>query len=179
MLINVPTAVQAATRQVVLRHPNSSVCWVWRKKVLRVEEDPNTGLPSTMGGSPTLGGMGVLRSEDEPEYDYEELGEGRCLFCGVYQPTDEVERGDAMLQAPMQEAQVVSRAGPGEPGYFIADTNDMVMVTPGLAVVLVFDVATITGNVNIPPYATKLVLNPRDDLHSLTPYLPDAVVPVP
>nr|WP_319566287.1 hypothetical protein [uncultured Rhodoferax sp.] len=172
MLNNVPIAIKNACRQVVLRHPNSMDCWVWRKQVTRVENDPDTGLPSTMGGSPTLGGMGVLRSEDEADYDYVMLGEGKCMALGPYQPNDEVERGNALLQATQQEAQVVSLAGEGEPGHFIPDTGDMVMVTPGLAVVLVYDVATITGLANIPPYIQKLVLNPRDDLHSLTPFLP-------
>lgn len=178
MLTNVPTAIQAASRQVVLRHPNSSICWVWRKVVTRVENVPGTSTPSTMGGSPTLGGMGVLRSEDEADFDYVELGEGRCMFCGVYQPNDEVERGNALLQSPMQEAQVVSLGALGQAGHFIPDTGDIVMTTPGLGVVLVFEVATITGLANIPPYIQKLVLNPRDDLHQLTPFMPGEVVPV-
>lgn len=142
---------------------------MWRKVVTRVENIPGTSTPSTMGGSPTLGGMGVLRSEDEADFDYVELGAGMCMFCGVYQPNDEVERGNALLQATMQEAQVVPLAAMGEPGYFVPDTGDMVMVSLGMGVVLVFDVATITGLAHIPPYIQKLVLNPRDDLHQLTP----------
>lgn len=179
MLNNVPIAIQKASRQVVLRHPNSMDCSVWRKQVTRVENDPDTGLPSSMGGSPTLGGMGVLRSEDEADYDYVQLGDGRCMFLGAYQPNDEVERGNALLQALAQEVQVVSLADTGEEGHFIPDAGDMVMVTPGMGVVLVFDVATITGLAHIPPYIQKLVLNPRDDLHILTPYLPGAVTPTP
>lgn len=175
MLNNVPTAIQAASRQVVLRHPNSFECYVWRKQVTRVENNPVTGIPSASAGMPTLGGMGVMRSEDEADYDYVELGEGKCMFCGVYQPNDEVERGNALLQATMQEAQVVSLVGVGEVGHFIPDTGDVVMLTPGMGVVLVFDVATITGLAHIPPYIQKLVLNPRDDLHSLTPFLPGAI----
>lgn len=175
MLNNVPIAIQAASRQVVLRHPNSMDCSVWRKQVTRVEPDPGTGLPSSMGGSPTLGGMGVLRSEDEADYDYVQLGDGRCMFLGPYQPNDEVERGNALLQALAQEVQVVSLAGAGEVGHFIPDTGDMVMVTPGMGVVLVFDVATITGLAHIPPYIQKLVLNPRDDLHILEPFQPGAI----
>ena len=65
MLTNVTKSVIYATRQVVLRHPNSFPCSAWRKKVLRVELDPDTGDESTMSGLPTMGGMGVLKSDDE------------------------------------------------------------------------------------------------------------------
>ena len=174
MLTAVPTTIASATRQVVLRHPNSQDCTVWRKQVKRVEADPETGDPSVMGGSPTLGGMGVLRSEDEDEFEYIELGAGKCLPCGVFQPNDLNERDDAPLQQPMQEAQVESLAEVGQPGHFIADTTDLVLVTPGLGVVLAYEVASLGTGSNIPPYTRKLVLNPRDDLHHLEPFLPEA-----
>lgn len=171
MLSNVALSVSHATRQVVLRHPNTMDCTVWRKRVTRVEVNPDTGLPSEMGGAPTLGGMGVLRSEDEDDFEYDELGAGKCMFCGVFQPTDQVDRDDAVLQQIMQEAQVESVAAPAAVGYFLADVGDMVLITPGLGTVLAFEVATLTGVANIPPYVRKLVLNPRDDLHSLEPFL--------
>lgn len=173
MLNSVTTAVSSATRQVVLRHPNSMPCTVWRRQVKRIEADPETGDPSEMGGSPTLGGMGVLRSEDEADFDYVELGAGMCLFCGVFQPTDLNERDDAPLQQPMQEAQVEPLAEPGLPGHFVADTTDLVLIEPGLGVVLAYDVASLGSLANIPPYVRKLVLNPRDDLHALEPFLPE------
>lgn len=173
MLNTVPAAVSAAARQVVLRHPNSMPCSVWRKVVTRVEADPETGDPSEMGGSPTLGGMGVLRSEDEAEFNYVERGPGHCLFCGVHQPSDMNERDDAVLQAAMQEAQVESTAGPGQDGHFIADSGDLVIITPGLGTALAYEVASVLSTVNIPPYVRKLVLNPRDDLHHLEPFIPE------
>lgn len=172
MLSQVATAVSNATRQVVLRHPNTMDCTVWRKRVLRTEIDPETDLPSTMGGSPTLGGMGVLRSEDESEFEYYELGAAKCMFCGIFQPNDQNERDDAILQQPMQEAQIESVKAPNEVGHFLADTSDLVLVTPGLGVVLAYEIATLSGPINIPPYVRKLVLNPRDDLHALEPFLP-------
>jgi hypothetical protein len=171
MLSNVAVAVSNSTRQVVLRHPNTMPCTVWRKKIIRVEVNPETDLPSEMGGSPTLGGMGVLRSEEEDDFEYIQLGTGKCLFCGIFQPTDQVERDNALLQSPMQEAQVECDAEPGTEGYFFADTTDMVIIEPGLGTALVYDVATLTGVANIPPYIRKLVLNPRDDLHALKPFL--------
>lgn len=171
MLSSVAQSVSHSLRQVVLRHPNTMPCTIWRKHVTRVENDPDSGLPSEMGGSPTLGGMGVLRSEEEADFEYIELGPGKCLFCGQYQPTDQVERDNAVLQAAMQEAQVECDAEPGTEGYFLADTTDLVLITPGLGTVLAYEVATLTGVANIPPYVRKLVLNPRDDLHALEPFL--------
>lgn len=169
MLINVPKSVAYATRQVVLRHPNTFACSVWRKKVNRVELDAN-GTPSTMGGSPTMGGMGVLKSEDEADFEYEELGDARMLLCGVYQATDLNERDDAPLQQNMQEAQIVCLAAPESADYFEVDSGDLVIQDLGLGVLLAYDVATMTGNVNIPPYVRKAILQPRDDLHHLEPF---------
>lgn len=180
MLNSVPVSINANTRQVVLRHPNTMPCTVFRKVVKRVETagelDPDSdtpGAPSEMGGMPTLGGMGVLRSEDEADYEYEPLGEARCLFAGPYVPNDMNERDDAVLQQAMQEAQVEPLADPSTPEYFVADTSDLVLITPGLGVVLAYDVASVTGQALIPPYVRKLVLNPRDDLHHLDPFIPE------
>lgn len=184
MLNSVPIAVSGNTRQVVLRHPNTMPCTVFRKVVTRVEpqsdtdpESPTPNDPSVMGGMPTLGGMGVLRSEDEADFEYVPLGEGRCLFAGPYVPNDLNERDDAVLQQPMQEAQVESLAAPGTPDHFVADIGHLVLITPGLGVVLAYEVATATGMSNIPPYVRKLVLNPRDDLHHLDPFIPEPTAP--
>lgn len=184
MLNAVPTAINAATRQVVLRHPNSMDCTVYKKVVKRVETfgdlDPDSPAPddlSEVGGMPTLGGMGVLRSEDESDFDYVERGAAKCLFAGVFAPNDLNERDDAVLQQDAQEAQVECLAAPGAPEYFQADTTDLVMITPGLGVVLAYEVATISGMANIPPYVRKLVLNPRDDLHALEPFIPEVDAP--
>lgn len=169
MLSNVPKSVIYATRQVVLRHPNSFACEVWRKRILRTEKD-DQGTDSTMGGSPTLGGMGVLRVDDESDIEYQELGAARMLLCGVFQATDMNERGDATLQPQAQETQIVSIAEPDAPGYFEADSGDLVIQDLGLGVLLAYDVAGITGSVNIPPFVRKFVLQPRDDLHALEPF---------
>lgn len=180
MLNSVPTAINASARMVVLRHPNTMDCVVYKKVVKRTESlgeaDPDTSTPSDLSveaGMPTLGGMGVMRSEDEADYDYVELGPAKCLFIGGYTPTDLNERDDAPLQQNLQEARVECIAEPGTPEHFETDTTDLVMITPGLGVVLSFEVATVTGMSNIPPYVRKLVLNPRDDLHALEPFIPE------
>lgn len=175
MLNSVPIAINAASRQVTLRHPNSFDCIVSRKRVVRIEVDAE-GDPSTMGGSPTMGGMGVLRSEDEVEFEYDELGPAKLLFAGPgpYQAQDMIERDNALLTENSREVLIESIAKPGalvgEPQYFVADTGDLVSLTLGLGVVLSYEVATVSGTVNLPPYTRKLVLNPRDDLNYVEPF---------
>jgi hypothetical protein len=175
MLNNVPTSINAAARQVTLRHPNSFDCIVSRKRVVRVEPGAGGGA-STSAGMPTLGGMGVMRSEDESDFEYDELGAAKLLFAGPgpYQPMDMNERDNALLTENSREVLIESVAKPGaavgQPQYFVADTGDLVSVTLGLGVVLTYDVATVSGTVNLPPYTRKLVLNPRDDLNYVEPF---------
>lgn len=164
MLNSVPQSVSYSSRQVVLRHPNSMPCTVWRKRILRTESNPVTGAPSEMGGSPTLGGMGVLRGEDESEFDYEELGPARMLFVGPAQPADVVERDNAVVPMDQQEALVESVAEPGFAGHFVVDSGDMVFMDVGMGNVLPYEAVSVVGNIMIPPYTRRLVLNPRDDL---------------
>lgn len=171
MLNNVPVGVAHNTRQVVLYHPNSMECDVYRKRVLRTEVGPG-GQPSTMGGAPTLGGMGVLKNEDEAEFDYVLVGEAKVLFAGIVQPASINDRGNAP-EADMREAQIASLAAPGSPDFFEADNQDLIALKVGFGVVLAFTVEDVIGNVLIPPYTRKYLLQPRDDLHALDPILPD------
>lgn len=173
MLNQVPIGIRKHARLTVLKHPNNMDCTVWRKRVKRVEVNSVTGDESLMGGAPTLGGMGVLRSEDEAEFDYEELGPGKILLVGMYQPASENDQGSALLTQPMQEALVESTAELGQEAYFEADLGDMVFQQLGLGVFLAYSVEDIVGNVGIPPFTRKLVLQPRDDLHNLEPFLGD------
>ena len=67
MLTNVPSAVNRMARNVVINHPNTWECQVFRKRVTRTDGAP-------VGGLPTMGGLGVLDSEDEESIDYDHLG---------------------------------------------------------------------------------------------------------
>lgn len=170
MLTSVPTAINQSNRQVVLRHPNSFDAVVSRKRVVRVELV--AGAPGEMGGNPTLGGMGVLRSEDEADYEYDELGPAKLLFAGPgpFQPQDIIERDNGLVAETQREVLIECVAKPGETGFFVADTSDLVSIMLGPGVVMVYDVATVSGTVNIPPYTRRLVLNPRDDLNYIEPF---------
>lgn len=172
MLTSVPTAINRSARQVVLRHPNSFDAVVSRKRLVRVEPDPATGLPSEMGGAPTMGGMGVLRAEDEAEFDYVELGPAKLQFAGPgpFQQQDMIERDNGLVPEAQREVLIECIAEPGQPGYFLTDTADLVMITLGPGVVMAYEVANVGGSVNIPPYTRRLALNPRDDLAYIEPF---------
>jgi hypothetical protein len=108
--------------------------------------------------------MGVLRSEDETEFEYEELGPGRMLYVGQHVQADMIERDNALLPENMKEALVESVAAAGAAGHFVVDTGDIIFLDLGMAMMMPFEAVSIVGNINIPPYTRKVVLNPRDDL---------------
>lgn len=164
MLNAVPAAINAASRQVTLRHPNSFPCVVSRKRVTRVEPDAN-GDPNEMGGDPTMGGMGVLRTEDEAEFEYDELGEAKLLFAAPYSQQDMIERDNATLVERQREVLIECVKKPGEAGFFVADTSDLVCIEVGPGVIIAYDIATVASPTALAPYERRYVLNPRDDLN--------------
>lgn len=156
MLNQVPTAIRTAARNVTLRHPNAMDCHIYRRSVVRTAGAEDGASPS---GAPTLGGAGVMDTEDENEVDYTDLGAGRILFGGVYVPTDLSDRRDA-AEGAVGEAQIE----PIEAGAFECKDGDLVMVMPGGGVVLTYEVTKILNTVNIPPYVPKYEVTPQGDL---------------
>lgn len=164
MINGVPTAITQAARTVTLKHPNAMDCDVYRKVVTRTDD-------GTLGGLPTLGGLGVLKSEDEPEFEYQKLGAAKVLMTGQHDDAAGLnDRGDAIAPSTAQvEAQI----------EFVDATtsttiqkNDLLAVMPGGGVVIGFEVVGMTSSVNIYPYTPKWVLAARDDLHDLEPWQP-------
>lgn len=162
MLTSAPTAINRSSRIVVLRHPNAFKVTVYRKEVKRVETID--GNESQMGGAPTLGGMGVLRSEDEADFDYVELGAGKVLFTNGSQPVAMNEQGSAQIVENMRTCLIEAEVDPTDAAHWIAQRNDLVALDLGLGVIVAYEIADIIGNVAIPPYTQSFVLNPRDDL---------------
>lgn len=164
MLNAVPTAINASARIVVLRHPNGMDCTVYTKSVNRVADDAP---PDTIAGLPTLGGLGVLDSEDEADFSYSERGDARIVFDGTYQAAmgnwNRSDTGLTYAEGTI-EALIEATANPTDPGYFICEMHDIVMVMPGNGFVLPYEVVDITGSVNIPPYVRKYHLTARADL---------------
>ncbi|MEJ7804435.1 MAG: hypothetical protein WKG03_00725 [Telluria sp.] len=162
MINNVPIKIMEASRNVARRHPNSIDCVVLRKKLL---SPPGA---EQMGGLPTMGGMGVLKSEDEPDFEYVQIGLGKVLVTGRFDGGDMTDRGDSIVpDLPMQEAQIVS--ADEVPGFEVKK-GDLVGMMPGGGVLIGFEIVGSTGSVAIYPYVTKWIIAPRDELHDLAPW---------
>lgn len=88
--------------------------------------------------------MGLLRSEDEVDFEYDELGPAKLLFAGPgpYQPQDMIEHDNALHVERSREVLIGSIAEPGaapcEPQYFVADTRDLVARTMEGGVVICY-----------------------------------------
>lgn len=161
MLNNVPNQINKGARAVVLNHPNAWPAFVFRKRVNRLD-DP----PGTMGGAQTLGGIGVLDSEDESDVDWDELGHAAALIAEPFAGGGLNDRDDAVDGEGVEMRILVeSVAPPGSEAYFEAKKRDVVYVMLGEGVALAFEVVGIEGGANIPPYTRKYVVNKRDDLH--------------
>jgi hypothetical protein len=87
MLTNVPTAINALARKVVINHPNSVNIVAVRKRVTR---------PGPLsGGLPTMGGMGVISSDDEESIEWDLLGNGYALKAQPFESASMMDRQDA------------------------------------------------------------------------------------
>jgi len=161
MINNVPVRITQAAHAVTRRHPNSIDCVILRKVLTAPAGEQ-------MGGLPTLGGMGVLKSEDEPDFEYKRVGLGKILLTGQFSGGDMSDRGDNIVpDQPMQEAQIVYA---DELHPFEVQKGDLVGMMPGGGVLVGFEIVGQTGNVAIYPYVTKWVIAPRDELHDLEPW---------
>lgn len=161
MLTNVPAAVNRMARNVVINHPNSWNCQVFRKTVTRPGPD--------MGGLPVLGGLGVLSSDDEEQFSYEWVGNGFALPVENFQPASMMDRGDANNGTGTEFKFLIEPEDAiGQPGHFAPGKNDVVYLLLGdgpSPAKLAFEIVDTEAVLNIPPYTTRFVVNRRDDLH--------------
>jgi hypothetical protein len=157
----IPQRVMEATATVTRKHPNSLDVTIYRK-VLKRKSD------GEMGGLPTLGGLGVLSPDDEDEYEYREVGEGRMLITSRFDgELDTTDREDSFVpEAAMIEATIAPLVGP----QFDIHKYDLVAAMPGGGVVIGYEILKLPTTTTIYPYTTKYVLAPRDDLNNLTPW---------
>lgn len=160
MLNNVPTQMRRSGRLVTLRHPNAMDCTVWRKVINR---SPDSG---TMGGLPNIGGLGVLDGEDEADYDYEEMGDAKIVFSGIWQGEgsnwNDADTGPIYATPPV-EALIECILNPDDPNFFVVEKPDRITVEPGGGIVIPYEVIGENSNVSIPPYIRKYILAARSD----------------
>ena len=158
MLNNVPQAMNRMARNVVINHPNTSSCKLLRKLVTRA------GV--AVGGLPTLGGLGVMDSDDEESVDWEFIGNGYAMQAEPFMASPMMDRQDANNGSASEFRFLIEpEAAPGTPQWFDIKTHDVMYMDLGDPVWLAFEVVGIETTVNIPPFTTRYICNRRDDLH--------------
>ena len=162
MLNNVPGAINRMARNVVTNHPNTFNCQLFRKTVTRTAAE-------SVAGNPTMGGLGVLDSMDEEQFEYTFLGNGYALHADGFAPAPMVKRGDANIGHADEFRFLIEPEEPsGHPDWFDVRSHDVMHLLlgegPGAAR-LAFEIVGTETTSNIPPYTTRYVMNRRDDLH--------------
>jgi hypothetical protein len=165
MLHNVPQGIRRLSRNVVLNHPNSWACQVFRKVVDRAA-------PGQMGGLPTLGGLGVLSDEDEDEFHYDYLGEGYALQAEAFTPAQMMDRNDANNGAVPEIRFLIEPAAPsGMPGWFEVKERDVVYLVIADngedSVKIAYEVVVVETPVNISAMPVRYVMNRRADCDAI------------
>ncbi len=154
MLNNVPTAINRLARNVVVNHPNSFNCVAVRKRITRVGD-------SIVGGSPTLGGMGVINNDDEESIEWDLLGNGYALKSEPFGAAPMMDRQDANNGSTDEVRFLIE---PEDPGLFEIKKHDVIYLVLG-AVRVAYEVIGVESTSDIPPYTQRFVCSKRDDLH--------------
>lgn len=162
MLNNVPEAINRMTRNVVMNHPNTYSVQVFRKTITRTA-------PDAIAGAPTMGGLGVLDSMDEEQFEYAFLGNGFAMPAEGFAPAPMVKRGDANIYAGDEFRFLIEPEEPsGHPDWFDVRNHDVMYLLLGAgpdAPRLAFEIVGTETTSNIPPFTTRYITNRRDDLH--------------
>jgi len=153
MLNNVPEAINKMARNVVINHPNSYNCIAVRKRVTR----PG----AVVSGLPTLGGMGVISSDDEESIEWDLLGNGYALKADPFGVSQMMDRQDANNGSEDEFRFLIE---PEEEGLFAIKKHDVIYLVFG-DVRLAFQIVGVETTSDIPPYTQRYVCNRRDDLH--------------
>lgn len=161
MLKNVPAAVNRQARNVVINHPNTMNCQVFRKEVTRSGD--------IVGGLPEMGGLGVISAEDEEQFTYTWVGNGYSLQVEIFQPAMMMDRRDANNGAESEFKFLIEpESALGQAGYFNPQKYDVMYLLLGdgpAPAKIAFEIVGIEAVLNIPPYTSRYIANRRDDLH--------------
>ncbi|MCP5245682.1 MAG: hypothetical protein H6937_06965 [Burkholderiales bacterium] len=160
MLNNVPSGINRMRRNVVINHPNTWECQVFKKIVNR------SGEP-VVGGLPTLGGMMVLSSEDEEDVDWEHVGNGYALQAETFSPASMMDRQDANIGATEVRYLIEPESPEGMEGHFFISKHFVIYLVISDDVRVAYEVVDIETVMDVSPYATRYVMNRRADLDLL------------
>lgn len=151
MLNKVAETIKRLSDATTLRYPNSFDVSVYRKVINR--EEPKE-----------LGGARVLSYDDEPEYTYNELGDGKMIKLDDYLPSGLTDNSAAFDYAePSFYALILSNAKPNTDGYFVAKKGDMVYMILGEDLAIAYEITGSQGTIGVSPYGSRYELTKRDD----------------
>ena len=153
MLNNVPIAINRMARNVVINHPNAYNCELIRQRVTRASDEIS-------GGLPTLGGMGVMSSDDEESVEWDVLGNGYALPVDPFSASVMMDRQDANNGAEDESRFLIE---PEAAGDFAPKKHDVVFLVMG-DVRLAYEIIKVETTSNIPPFTQRYVCNRRDEL---------------
>ncbi|MCF7995779.1 MAG: hypothetical protein K9L88_13170 [Chromatiaceae bacterium] len=158
MLVNVPTGYNTLARNVILNHPNTYNCEVYRRSYLRP-------------GDALVGGMMTLSSEDESEIEWELVGMGFALPAEQFAPSPMMDRGDAHNAMGDEFRYLLEPEVPiGEPGGFEIKKADVIYVRLGTGEAppkVAFEIIAVETVINSPPFVPRYILVRRNDLDLL------------
>lgn len=167
MLNNVPSGINTLARNVVVNHPNTFNCELYRKTVKRTAPGP------MVGELPTMGQLGVLDSADEEDFEYALLGNGYALPAEGFSPSPMTKTYDANIGfADEFRFLIEPEAQSGHQHWFRPKSHDIVYLLLGDGPTppkLAFEVVGEETTSNIPPYTTRYICNRRDDMSLLSP----------
>lgn len=187
MLNQVPQTINRLASQIVHNHPNSIGIQAFRKNVTRnmrlygmLENgqlddaahwtDGSAWIDTETGKAPnqTLGGLGVMSSEDEDEISFDFLGLGSALPVATdFAPSPMNDNRDAPYSDGAEFRFLIEADAPtGAPGGFDVRKNDLILLwlmDDGSLKIPFEIVGTETVN-NLPPFSVRFICNRRDDL---------------
>lgn len=156
----IPAEINRAQRQVLKYHIHTKPCDVYRKVVNRIGE-------GVVGGAQTIGGMGVLSSEDEHDVSYELIGEGYFnQQVDQFQTDGDNFKDDGeniVYRGSVIQADIQSVANEGFEGYFVPQKYDIVAVHEGLGVMASYQIVGVTSVIATMGYTRRYILNAQQD----------------
>ncbi|NYT68793.1 hypothetical protein [Pusillimonas noertemannii] len=148
-------------RNVIINHPNTFNCQVFRKRVTRPGPES--------GGMPTMGGLAVMSSDDEEQVKWEFIGNGYTMQAEQFNPSVMMDRMDANNNSGDEFRFLIEPAeAPGMPNSFEVKKNDVALIMLGEGVRVAYEVVQVETTINIPPYVMRYVMNRRGDMDTFS-----------
>lgn len=161
-------------RQLVMNGLGTIPCQVWRKRVV-----PND--PATLTATGLSWDSISLSEQDEPDYEYDELGYAYMLldrFTGaaMHDNNSMVNGADTMIMAqiePYDDAVTDKRQQIIQLPEWLPKIGDLFALLIQPELILWLELVDITGQSMVADFGKKYILNKRDDLFEKEPFKSD------